>query len=551
MGLIRSGFRSTAVVLLSIVSFALSALPARASDGDLAIATPVVKPDQYDSLGVLTGAQLGAMVESVLGASRYQQVTTILSTCHSGAGLAPLAGQLKGAYNLIASCGANQTTSITQDKKTKAVTGVVPDLFQAITADPKIKVDDALNQGAQADPRVPKGSTPAQRAAWEADQKARYEAYVERSRTSAKDQLDQAIAAKKPADVVAALRKRLQSAQALPAWDKGGRDLRVQDPASAQSAGDPKPGQKAIAAGSKSNHAIIYQAYAPAADSDDSVLAATARKALQKAGYTSVDVLSPLTRDDYSALAKQADEGKPLSVPEDRATPGNLKKKLEALAAGFNEDEALTIVVISHGSLSLASDRTQGAIGAGQGSVFAAGALAGDHLGDPFTATLLTEEAHSTALGEALVDYPFFRRWAQPTLAIQTLDEADPSGLPASVLLNGLVLGSLALHDGAAGYYELPLSDAFIDALVTGIDLSAGLDLTFSFGGTGDYFRLATADDLIGLDGGFGRYGISLTAHLDGGTDIPEPGALSLVALAATLSVVVRRRARQQRAAAG
>jgi len=451
----------------------------------------------------------------------------------------------------------DERITITRNEATKAVTltGVVPDLFQAIAADPKIKVDDALNQGAQADPRVPKGSTPAQRAAWEADQKARYEAYVERSRESAKDQLDQAIAAKKPADVVAALRKRLQSALALPAWDKGGRDLRVQDPASVQSAGDPKPGQKAIAAGSKSNHAIIYQAYAPAPDSDDSVLAATARKALQKAGYTSVDVLSPLTRDDYSALAKQADEGKPLSVPEDRATPDNLKKKLEALAKDFNDKEALTealtIVVLSHGSLSLASDRTQSAIGAGQGSVFAAGALAGDHLGDPFTATLLMEEAHSTALGEAFVDYPFFRRWAQPTLAIQTLDGANPSGLPASVLLNGLVLGSIALHDGAAGYYELPLSDAFIDALVTGTDLSAGLDLKFSFGGTGDYFRLATADDLIGLDGGFGLYGISLTAHLDGGTDIPEPGALSLVALAATLSVVVRRRARQQRAAAG
>ena len=537
-------FLSALAVALGI---ALGAGSATAGDGDLKIATPVVMPGAFDSLGALTGTQLGALIESALGKDGYQQVTTILSTCHSGAGLGPLNGQLSGPHNAIASCGAHQSETVRTDAETKAITGVIPGLLDAIIADPTIKLDDALKKGGDSDRKVPKGSTPAERAAWESDQKKNYEANRTAQQDAARRALDKAKADKKSDAIIKALQTRLDDATKRPDWDKGGRDLWVQDPASDQSAGSPKPGQKPIAAGTKSNHAIIYQAYS---DRDGSFDAETekAKAAFKKAGFTSVDVLTPVTAADYKNLDAQKAGGNPFSVPDDRATPDNLKKKLEALKAKFNKDEALTVVVISHGGLTLNSDRTEGATGPSGGAVFA-NADARDHVGDGFIGSLLLEEAISPALGEAIADYSYFERWAQPGLAIQTLEESDPSGLPVGVFLNGLLLGTLPLGSGGPGHYNLLLSDDFISRLVTETDLSAGIDVSFAFGGSLDFFRLATADDLAGLGGGFGQFGISLTAYLDGGVDVPVPASLFLLLTGAVglAGSCVRRRARGDR----
>lgn len=515
---LRDFLRWTSIGLL----LTLAAGTAVLANDDLEIQTPVVTPTDATNDGRLRGTDLGKMIETAIGKDNYQQVTVILGTCHSGAGLGPIAGGLGGPHNVIASCGAGQTTVTTQNTKTKAITGVIPGLFDKVIADPTTSVDGALDAGAASSDRTPKGTTAAERAAWEADQQKRYEANRAARQRAAQAALDKAKAEGAPADRITRLTKLLEDANKRPDWDKGGRDLWVEEPASQQSAD--KPGAKKLGAGTTSNHAIVYQAY-PTDSFDAETKVAVA--GLKAAGYT-VDVLTPLRKADYDKLKEQSDAGQPLGVPADRATPDNLKRKLEALRAVMTPTEALAVVIVTHGGRTLDSARSDAGTGAGGGAVFRAADRL-DRIDDPLLASLLIEEAISPVLGEALADYPYFRRWEQPSLMIRTASEIGASGLPVTVLANGVALGTMTLDAPTGALHVLPFSDALIDALLAETDLGAGLALSFEFAGLLDSFTLATAEDMAGRSDDLGRHGIALAVHLDGGLDVPAPGGTTLL----------------------
>lgn len=518
VSLLRCMVRSAAV--LAPLLFAVT--PAAATNHDVAIHSPRLSGNssnwQFNGGGRITGTELGKLIENEIGAENSQLVTIVINACSSGAGIGPISGQLKGPHNIITSCKGNELTAIGLDRKTGAIDGYLPSFFDSVTGDPDKSVDQHDQAGKTGEKRFPQ--TPQEEAAMKSKYEARRNLIIKLNKErTAKGQTPY---------------------QVPPPWDSGGREQTVQNPQNKQTAD--KPGSKKLASGTKSNHAIIFRT-----DDDPSgktetgkKLADKARKALEAAGYTSIDELTPMTQAEQAAAAGSAAFP---TIPSNRATFRNLQKALQTLKPKLDKDEHLTIVVISHGSIAQASSRTDADAGPGGGALFTTLASA-DHIGDQGSGNLLAEEAVS-AFGTVLFDDYRRRRWDQPSLVIQTAEESNPSGLSVGVTVNGLALGELDLGIDPAqlGFHYLPFSDALIEQLVETTDFSAGFDIGFDFAGADDLFRLATQADIDALDGAFGFVGMSLLFNLDGDdAAIPEPPAALLFAAALLGLYAIRRR---------
>lgn len=476
-------------------------------DTDIGITTPVVEKNQYDSAGQLTGKELGALIERTVGAGNYELATVLLNTCSSGAGVNRIAGEISGSKNVITTCGANQTTALDFDVKTNKLGGFFGGFFDSVIADPKKSVDANTEDAKKANPRTPKTPEDEQRL------KDRYEAARKSALAKGRDP------------------------KQWPEWEKGGRDLKVEEPQNAQSAD--KPGAKKLGSGTNSNHAIIYVAYT--GENTDRAID-KAKKGLQAAGFDSVTVLTPLTKADYSKMDEQQKNGQDFSVPSDRATPANLEKALKDLQPKLNNKEHLAVVMVSHGGVVHHSNATNASSGVGAGSVFTQASHV-DHIGDAFTSTLLAEEAFSASLGYTPNNFELLSRWAQPKLLIQTADEANISDALVSVSINGLELGDIDIGAGGSGFYSLELSDYFIDRLINETDLSQGLDVDFGFNDPRDHFRLATLADIDTYGSPFGHYGLSMGFYVEA-SEVVEPGTLFLVSIGGALALLARRRIR-------
>jgi len=469
---------------------------------------------QYDSGGTMSGAELGKIIEGAIGKGNYQQATVMLNTCHAGAGTETVGAALSGPRNVISTCGPGQTTAIVRDKVTGEISGFMPAFLDSVISDPNKSVDEHFEKGKAGEARLPK--TPEQEAA----QKARYERY----RLSIIEENKKRVAEKKP------------PLEVPPEWDKGGRDTRIQEPQSGQSAD--KPGAKPLAAGKKSNHAVIYRT-----DDRESAQkeAEKAKEAFKKAGFTSIDELTPPTAADNAAIQK-ASGGPAPSLRGDMATPDNLKKKLEGLKPIMNADEHLVVFVIAHGTLSTASNNTENNAGVGNGTRHAM-ANPVDHLGSHATASLLAEEALA-GTAPILDDY-LFTRWAQPALVIQTAEEFSQSSQPVRVAINGIFVGDMALSPdglGHIGYHRLDLSDELISQILNSSDITSGLDVSFGFAHPSDYFILATEEDLAATGGALGYAGTRLLFNLSGSPAAPvaAPGSLVLLLVGGMLMMRCR-----------
>jgi hypothetical protein len=503
---------STAAGIVLAVCALLSAGLSRADDVNIDTPRLAVQPDgswEYNSAGTMSGAELGRMIESAIGKGNYQQTTVVLNTCHSGAGTPTVGGELSGPHNVISTCGPGQTTVVVYNKDTGSVSGFLPAFLDSAIASPGKPVDEHVEKGKAAEPRLPK--TPEEEAA----EKARYARYRESIIEKNKKRVAEG---QKPLDVP-------------PEWDKGGRDKRVQEPQSGQSAD--KPGAKPLAAGTKSNHAVIYRTDGrPAAEAE----AKKARQALEKAGFTSVVELTPPTAADNAAIDK-ASGGPAPKIRDDMATPENLKKQLDALKPVMNPQEHLAVIVIAHGALSTASNNTQENAGLGGGARHSM-ANPMDRLGSHATASLLAEEAWDGST--SILDDYMFTRWAQPALVIQTADEFSQSNQPVRVAINDVFVGTMHLgldSLGHIGYHRLDLSDAMIASILGDTDITSALNISFNFSHPGDFFTLATAEDLHAMGGDLGYAGTHLLFNLSGSpaTAVAAPGSLALVLLGGVL----------------
>lgn len=492
-----------AAVLLAV----LNASPGSAN-GDLAISTPRLSTDaaggwSFTAGGQMTGKELGTLIEKEIGAGNYQLVTAVINTCSAGAGIGPLKGALSGSRNIVTSCAGDQTTRVRVEPDGK-LTGFLPAFWESIKADPGKSVDGHVEQGRKGEPRLPKSADDEARA------KARFEIYRQ--------------------SLARLNEKRAKEGKALveipPDWDKGGRDTRVQEPQNDQSAD--KPGAAKLAAGRTSNHAIIYR-------SDDRDSGAEEEKqtieALKKAGFTSVEVLTPLSAADSKELSDAEKERRKPNLRGDLAIPSNLQQKLQALRPKMNKDEHLAVVVIAHGTKVQTSNATGAHPGLGAGAVFDQIRFS-DRIGDHGTASLLAEEALSPFTERLLDDY-IHSRWDQPALVLQTVDEYSLGGASVGVAINGIAVGDILLDDvppGGFGFHRLEIADEDIAAIFDTTDILSGLEISFSFASPDDYFKLATADDLELMGGGMGFHGLSLQFSLDGDdAAVPEPGTLALL----------------------
>ncbi|MGE0385401.1 MAG: hypothetical protein AB7Q97_11765 [Gammaproteobacteria bacterium] len=520
-GVSRSTHSASAARIIVFVFALLAAATGWADDVDIDTPRLTVNDDgtwQYDSAGTMSGAELGRLIENAIGKGNYQQTTVMLNTCHSGAGTQTVGAELAGPHNVISTCGPGQTTAVERDRANGKIFGFLPALLDSVIADPKKSVDEHFDNGKAAEPRLPK--TPEQEAA----EKARYERY----RQSLVEENTRRGAQNKP------------PLQVPPAWDEGGRDERIQEPQSGQSAD--KPGTKPLAAGAKSNHAVIYRT-----DDRESAKkeAEKAREAFAKAGFTSVVELTPPTAADNATIGK-ASGGPAPAIRGDMATPGNLQKTLEALRPSMNPEAHLAVVVLAHGALSTRSNNTQGNAGAGNGARHSM-ANPFDHIGSHATANLLAEEA---LIGSGfIVDDYLFSRWAQPALVIQTAEEFSPGQQPVQVALNGIFVGDMRLGPdgyGHIGYHRLDLTDDMIAAIVDGTDITDGLELSFGFASPADFFTLATQEDLAANGGALRYAGTRLLFNLSGSPGMPvsAPGSLALSVLAGVLFMRDRQGAR-------
>ncbi|MCP5373704.1 MAG: PEP-CTERM sorting domain-containing protein [Hyphomicrobiales bacterium] len=510
-------FGIVAVVLLAVAGTP----PADAGNGDLAVSTPRLTTDgaggwSFTGGGQMTGKELGTMIEKEIGAGNYQLVTAVINTCHSGAGIGALKAALSGPHNIVTTCNGDQTTRVRKEADGK-LTGFLPAFWDSVNADPTKSVDSHVEEGKKGEPRLPKSAED------EAKAKARYEAY----RNYLKRLNEKRAKEGKPA------------VEIPPEWDKGGRETRVQEPQNDQSAD--KPGAAKLASGKSSNHAIIYRT-----DGRD-VSAEEEKKtvdALKKAGFTSIDILTPLSNTDGKELSDAQKEHRPPNLRDDLAIPSNLQKKLQALKPKMNKDEHLTVVVIGHGSKVQASNTTGANLGLGNGALFTQ-ANPTDRIGGHGTASLLAEEAVSPLTGLLLDDY-IYTRWDQPALVLQTLDEFSLGGAPVGVLINGIPVGDLVLDDeppGGFGFHRLEIDDAAIAAIFDTTDILNGLEVSFDFSSPDDFLKLATADDLELMGGVMGFYGLSLQFSLDGDdAAVPEPGTLALLVVGLAWLVTARRR---------
>jgi hypothetical protein len=507
--------------IVSVVLSLACAFPASSADVNIDTPRLTVGSDgswEYTSAGTMSGTELGKMIENAIGKGNYQQTTVMLNTCHSGAGTATVGGQLSGSNNVISTCGSGQTTVVVLNKQDGSIRGFMPSFFDAVITDPSKPVDDQFEKGKAGEERLPK--TPAEEAA----AKARYEAYRQRISEENKKRVSD----KKP------------PLEVPPEWDKGGRDKRVQEPQSGQSAD--KPGTKPLAAGKKSNHAVIYRT-----DDRDSAKkeADKAKEAFKKAGFDSITELTPPTASDNAALDKAAGGPAP-TLRADMATPDNLKKKLDALKPVMNPEEHLAVVVIAHGALSTASNNTQSSSDAGTGARHSI-ANPRDHLGTHATASLLGEEA--LAGMNFIIDDYMLTRWAQPALVIQTLDEQSQSGQPVRVSINNVFVGNMSLAPdglGHSGYHYLALTDDIIAEIVNTTPIESGLYIDFGFASLGDFFLLATEGDLAAMGGGLGYAGTNLLFNLSG-SPVSAPGSLALLMFGSLLLIGAARSGKEKR----
>ncbi len=534
--------RVLCVLLLCLVVAA--PVPA-GEENDVAIMTPrvVLMADEFSykfnwkEKGRMSGTELAKLIEEGLGKGNYQQVTVILNTCHSGAGLEPITAELTGASTVISACGSGQRTTQYPDEKTGETAGFISSFFDSVQSKPNESINHHFDEGKKGTPRCPRD---------EKDEATRKEKYEQAQKWRPEVNKQRTQQGKKPLAL-------------LPDWDQGGRDIMLQEPQKRH--GRDAVGGGKLAAGTKSNHAIIY--HTSGQEGDKGVLD-KAKAALKAAGFDSIHELTPWTADDTRQMEKIKEAYEeaytspdPLpSLPKPRvdlATPDNLKKLLASLKKMMNQDEHLLILVDAHGGESALSDASTwesdeptdlpsdegpevhslGLAGGatsvasaplspwdGDGRRCFSNAYPNDHTGDHSTGSLVAEEALDSS-GQVLLDDWFCCRWEQPALVIQTAAEWSVSGSSVTVLVNGLALGELVLDPNGVGFHYLSFSDSFVEGLVNTTDFTHGFDIEFVFADPRDGFTLATPDDLIAMDGGLGYYGMSIVCYLDG-DDLPD-----------------------------
>ena len=509
---VRRGLRLPLLVSIGLVSWSIAG-EVRADGHDLGVSAPrlEVKPDggwSYDPNARMTGKELGTIIEDAIGKDNYQSINVILNTCHSAAGIGTVQSGLSGSNQVIATCGAGQTTRITRQKSDDSLTGFLPSFFDSIDKDPEKPVDDHIDEGNKGESRLPK--TPEEEEA----KKKKHERYRQRVIEYNKKRVAEG---KKPRKVP------------LP-WDSGGRDESIQEPETAETADDPS--SKKIASGTNSNHAIIFRTIA---GKTSEIEVEQAKNALKKAGYDTVSVMTPVNAADVAKIDSDAAAGKTPSIRDDASTPQNLKKALEDLHDTMGDDETLTVVVIGHGTEIRQSVKTSSNSGMDGGASFSQLA-ATDHIGAHEIGSLLGEEV-VLADGSFLFDDYRRTRWDAPALAIQTVDEFSDNDAGVGVYVNGVFIGDMTLGQAELGdpigYHFLTFSDAVIEQIIDTTDFTSGLDVSFQFASANDFFKLATQEDLSGIANGWGHgyAGMNMVFGLDGddAAVVPLPGGLVLL----------------------
>lgn len=446
----------------------------------------------------MSGEQLGQTIENGIGADNYQQVTVILLTCHSGAGVDNVADQLSGPSHVIASCEGGQKDVVTGTSEGEAH-GFGPGFFDSVADNPHAPVDQHIMNARTSTPRIPKD-----------------QAEEDRMRDAYNRRRDDRIGLNEYREGEGQAPLRVP-----PEWDPEGRDETIQNPMSRKS--DPRIGYASIHAGTDSNHAIIYETSPNRAQQG-----ARAKAALEAAGFDSVHLLTPFSDVDNEECEAAAADVRYPEFRDDLAIPSKLEKVLEELREQMGPTEHLLVVVNAHGTQIEQSTRSSSderrqlsplpdepLLGLTfDGEVFNS-ANPSDHIGTHESGSLIGEEA-TTATGGVIVDWYLFARREQPFLDVQTVEEANPSGQPVGVMVNGLLLGQMVLDPDGLGSHRLPFYDSFIAELLNTSDFTDGLTLEFQFADPGDSFRLATAGDVLVMEGRSGYYGISITYSIDG-----------------------------------
>jgi len=480
--------------VLALTFFLLSWWPLRlqADPNELYIdICGVVGNKIYNHGLLLSASDIAKMIEQEIGKDNYQQVTVVINSCHSGAASESMPLLLDGVFNIITSCNTFQLSG----NKTSgdSFLGFSESFWDSVINNPNAPVDSHFENGKKG---VPYKSNEQYEKEWNDYRNA----VIKKNQQAGKEIL------KVPAP-----------------WGSNEVDkTKGQSPQDKQS--DNNPGNKKIAAGLESNHAIMITTD-PGKKTVDKQLTERVKKALgpEKAGFNSVAELTPFEQADKDRWGQDS------TTRDDLATKENIRQAIRKLKPVMNDKEHLLFYVNAHGTNVEKSIRTSQNTGQNQGAVFD-NINRTEMIGD-FETTLSLGEGVLDDDGTYLVDHCWYDRWDSPALVIQTVEETPFSGEPLEVKINDIRLCDIVMDPLLGGFHYLPMDDAFIRALLNTTDCTQGFAVSFDFASEADSFKLATKDDMDILNLPSGYYGMSFVYHLEA-APVPEPASLMLFGLA-------------------